>query len=119
MLGRRNIRDSIGYVTLGLFSYALLNELSEAKSKPDTPPQKRKVITIAIESLQAITSPEEVQPSSWRNLVFQNYQEVRTLYGVFTTQQGINEPGELKCILDEIVQDGTTKSKRLTYICTV
>jgi len=33
MLGKRNMRDSIGYVTLGLFSNALLNELQEAAAK--------------------------------------------------------------------------------------
>ena len=58
MLGRRKIRDSIGYVTLGLFSQALLDELSEVKKRPEAPPTRRRMIDIAAESLGALSSPK-------------------------------------------------------------
>ncbi len=116
MLGRRNVRDSIGYVTLGLFSHALLNELLEAKRKPGTPPAKRKMITIATESLKAIRSPKEVDTSLWRDLVFQNYQEARTLFSAIDAHRGIGSAAELENLLGEIVRAETTEAKRLSDI---
>jgi hypothetical protein len=116
MLGRRNIRDSIGYVTLGLFSQALLDELLEAKRKPGDPPARRAMITIARESLKAIRSPQDVASELWRDLVFQNYQEARTLLDVFDAYTGISSRDELENILDEIVRSDTAQSKRLSDI---
>ena len=116
MLGRRNIRDSIGYVTLGLFTHALLDELLEAKKKPEIPPDKQKMITIATQSLKAIKSPAEVDPSHWRNLVFQNYQEAKTLQETFVANAGIENPDELEEILDIITQTNTNQSNRLLNI---
>lgn len=113
MLGRRNIRDSIGYVTLGLFSHALLDELLEAKRKPGDPPAKRKMITIATESLKAIRSPRDVDASLWRDLVFQNYQEARTLFSVIDAHRGVDKPAELENMLVEILRVETTATKRL------
>jgi hypothetical protein len=116
MLGRRNIRDSIGYVTLGLFTHALLDELLEAKKKPEIPPDKQKMITIATQSLKAIKSPAEVDPSHWRNLVFQNYQEAKTLQETFVANAGIENPDELEEILDIITQTNTNQNNRLLNI---
>jgi hypothetical protein len=113
MLGRRNIRDSIGYVTLGLFSHALLDELLEAKRRPEAPPAKRKMITIAIESLKAVRSPKDVDPSLWRDLVFQNYQEARTLFGAIDAHRGVDSPDELENMLAEILRAEATEIERL------
>ena len=116
MLGRRNIRDSIGYVTLGLFTHALLDELLEVKKRPESPPDRHKMITIATQSLKAIRSPAEVDPSHWRDLVFQNYQEARTLQGAFAANVGITNPEQLEKILDDIIKTDTNTSKRLSDI---
>jgi hypothetical protein len=116
MLGRRNIRDSIGYVTLGLFSHALLDELLEARRKPSGPPTKRKMITIATYSLKAIRCPTDVDRSQWRDLVFQNYQEARTLLDALGAHTGVSSADELENTLDDIVQEETTEDKRLSDI---
>lgn len=116
MLGKRNIRDSIGYVTLGLFTHALLDELLEAKKRPENPPDRHEMITIATQSLKAIRSPAEVDRSHWRDLVFQNYQEARTLQGAFAANRGIENPDQLEEILDGITQTDTKQSKRVRDI---
>lgn len=116
MLGRRNIRDSIGYVTLGLFSHALVDELFEARRKPESPPARRKMITIAAYSLKAIRSPADVDQSQWRDLVFQNYQEARTLLDAFGARAGVDSAKELESTLDDIVREETIQSKRLNDI---
>jgi len=112
MLGRRNVRDSIGYVTLGLFTNALLDELFEAKRKPETPPARKRMIAIAADSLQAIKSPEKVEPSRWRDLVFQNYQEARTLHRALVVLKG-NDVDQLRNTLENIVGTDTTKESRV------
>jgi hypothetical protein len=116
MLGRRNIRDSIGYVTLGLFTHALLEELLEARKRPEVRPDRHKMITIASQSLKAIRSPAEVDSSHWRDLVFQNYQESRTLHAVLGPYAGIDDLDELERLLDGILEAGTKKNKRLRDI---
>lgn len=116
MLGRRNIRDSIGYVTLGLFTHGLLDELLEAKKKPEIPPDRQKMITIATQSLKAIRSPAEVHHSHWRDLVFQNYQEAKTLQEAFAAKAGIENPDKLEEILNGIIQTNTKRSNRLHNI---
>ena len=75
-----------------------------------------KMITIATESLKAIRSPKDVDVSLWRDLVFQNYQEARTLFGAIDAHRGIGSPGELEDMLDAIVQAKTTETKRLRNI---
>ncbi len=115
MLGRKNIRDSIGYVTLGLFSHALLDELLEAKRKPESPPEHKEMIKLAIDSLKAIESPEDIEQSRLENLVFQNYQEVTTLRKMFPTRQ-IKDSKSLRELLNTIVEKDNNKRKRLKSI---
>jgi hypothetical protein len=103
-------------VTLGLFSHALLDELLEAKRRPEAPPTKRRMITIAIESLKAIRSPRDVDSSLWRDLVFQNYQETRTLFGAIDAHRGVESPKELEDMLCEILRAETTEIERLRDI---
>lgn len=116
MLGRRNIRDSIGYVTLGLFSHALLDELLEARREPEAPPVRKEMVNRAIDSLRAISSPERVEPSRWRNLAFQNYQEIRTLFATLEEQEGKTNIEELAAMLEGIVSEATEKDNRLEDI---
>jgi hypothetical protein len=113
MLGRRNVRDSVGYVTLGLFSHALLDELLEAKRKPETPPARKQMVIIAIESLKAIESPGAVEPSRWKDLVFQDYQEARTLRKALNVQTGMENVDQIRETLDEIIGPNTPKKKRM------
>jgi len=116
MLGRRNIRDSIGYVTLGLFSHALLAELSEARSTPDTSPRRKRAMTLAIESLGAIEKPDDYEPAQRKKLVFQNYQEVTTLRKMLSRERRVETLNELRSILDAVVQAHTEKSERVASI---
>jgi len=110
MLGRRNIRDSIGYVTLGLFTSALLDELFEAKKQPETPPARKRMIAIAADSLEAVKSPEKVEASRWRDLVFQDYQEARTLYTALKEQSV--DVDDLRNALQAIVNHETPRDSR-------
>jgi len=112
MLGRRKIRDSIGYVTLGLFTNALLVELLEARRNPQVPPTRNRMIAIASDSLQAVKSPEEVESSRWRDLVFQNYQEARTLHTVLL-KQSVDDVDLLRETLDRIIKADTTSDTRV------
>jgi hypothetical protein len=116
MLGRRNIRDSVGYVSLGLFAHAVLDELSEAKSKPETPPTRKKAIELAIRSLGAMQSATSLKPSESKNFVFRSYQEVTTLRRMFSGGQRIKNADELQSILSVIVRDDIKKSGRLAKI---
>ncbi len=116
MLGRRNIRDSIGYVTLGLFSHALLEELSEAKSTPDASPRRKKAMTLAIDSLGAIEKPDDYAPAQRKKLVFQNYQEVMTLRKMLSRERRVETLNELRSILSIIVRPDTKKSERVAGI---
>jgi len=116
MLGRRNIRDSIGYVTLGLFAHALLDELLEAKKKPEAAPVRKKMMRLAEESLEAMESPDAVEPSRWRNLVFQNYQESETLRTVLSAHPEVGDIGGLREILSTIVLPNATRDERLENI---
>lgn len=85
MLGRRNIRDSMGYVTLGLFTNALLDELLEIRRHIDDAPERTKIIKLAIKSLEAVDSPQSVDPKLLPDLVFQDYQEVSTLRKILSS----------------------------------
>jgi hypothetical protein len=116
MLGRRSIRDSVGYVSLGLFAHAVLDELSEVRSKPETPPTRKKAIELAIRSLGAMQSATSLKPFESKNLVFRSYQEVTTLRRMFSAGQRIKSPDELQSILSAIIGDDTKKSDRLASI---
>jgi len=122
MLGRRNIRDSIGYVTLGLFTHALLNELLEAKGKPAYAPTRTEMITLAIDSLKAIESPAQFEPSRKTELVFQNYQEVTTLRKMFDTQKILEGQDTVKSlrslqgVLNKIISTDIEAIERLGYL---
>ncbi|GEM_PF-1941337 len=117
MLGKRNMRDSIGYVTLGLFSHALLDELLEAKSKPDIVPERKKMIELARESLLAVDSPEKItKRSRFADLVFQNYQEITTLRSVLNPQGIFKSSEEAEEALNIILGDKTDREKRGQHI---
>jgi hypothetical protein len=114
MLGKRNIRDSIGYVTLGLFTHTLLDELLEVKKKPAAPPERRKMIDLASDSLKAIEAPHKIDSLRWKNLLFQNYQEMRTLRSVLSCQQEVvGSISDLREILSAIVKPDSTEDERI------
>jgi len=116
MLGRRNIRDSIGYVTLGLFSNALLDELSEARRRPDAPPVRREMIDLAIRSLdeyQSSTTPSGVDTS---DLVFQDLQEVATLRKTLEDQANVATVERLIEVLDGVIKSGVSKRQRIRHL---
>lgn len=112
MLGKRNIRDSIGYVTLGLFTHALLDELLEAKSRPENPPHRCDMINLAIESITSIEKPEESISSNTADLVFQNYQEITTLNEALSVHREPSDLRELQEVLNNIVESHVDSQKR-------
>ena len=116
MLGRRSIRDSVGYVSLGLFAHAVLSELSQARSKPGTAPTRKKAIELAIRSLEAMQSATTLKPSESKNLVFRSYQEVTTLRRMFSADQRVKSPDDLQNTLKVIVADDTKENDRLASI---
>ena len=118
MLGRRNIRDSVGYVTLGLFSHALLDELSEARNTPDVSPKRQRAMRLAIDSLEAIENPNGHEPCELKKLIFQNYQEVTTLRKMFSDERGVATFNDLRAILSMVVDSDTEESERMTSIDT-
>lgn len=88
MLGKRNIRDSVGYVTLGLFSHGVLDELFDAEPNLSKPPESREKIELAIDSLSALNP--SVKPGSPRHsdLIFQTHQERNALYRLLKKHPG-------------------------------
>ena len=118
MLGRRSIRDSVGYVSLGLFAHAVLDELSEAKGNPEKPPTRNKAILLAIRSLGEMESVASLKSPGSKSLVFRSYQEVTTLRGMFSTQSRVKDRVDLQKTLSAIVGDDTKKSTRSVSINT-
>jgi hypothetical protein len=116
MLGRRSIRDSVGYVSLGLFAHAVLSELSQARRKPGTAPTRKKAVELAIRSLEAMQSATSLGPAESKNRVFRSYQEVTTLRRMFSADQRIKNSEDLQNTLKVIVADNTKKKDRLASI---
>jgi len=67
MLGRTYIRDQIGYITIGLFVHALIDEIISENLGA--------VWKIAIKSVKALLSPSAICKEDWKHLVFQSYQQ--------------------------------------------
>lgn len=82
MLGHRHIRDSIGYVTIGLFSSALLSELSEAKKNPDGVPKESELVQTLINSLEEYKNHGSISRERYPHLMFHRHQEFETLKDV-------------------------------------
>ncbi|HUX02695.1 MAG: hypothetical protein WBD63_10865 [Phycisphaerae bacterium] len=108
MLGKRDIRDSMGYVTLGLFAHALLDELLDARTARKSRPAHSDMIELAIESLSALENPRRTSPSRVPDLVFQTYQEVSTLRRLLQAKKvpSVSDPGSLKALLCTVVDKG-------------
>ena len=117
MLGKRNMRESIGYVTLGLFSHALLDELLEAKSNLSIAPKRKEMIELARDSLLAVDSPEKIPDRSrFADLVFQNYQEITTLRSVLNPRGIFKDSAQVEESLNIILRDKTDRGKRGRHI---
>jgi len=67
MLGRTYIRDQIGYITIGLFVHALLDEIISENLGA--------AWENAVKSVKALISPSEICKEDWKHLVFQSYQQ--------------------------------------------
>lgn len=112
MLGKRNMRDSIGYVTLGLFSNALLNELQEAANNPKYIPEHRKMIILAIDSFHEIQSPKSIGRPRFAELVFQKHQEAKALKKTLSSLKTKTNLDEMAEVLDTIVKEGIAAGRR-------
>ena len=110
MLGKRNMRDSIGYVTLGLFSNALLNELQEAANNPGCVPEDREMLDLVIDSFHEIQSPKSISHPRFADLVFQKHQEASALRK--TLRSSRTTPRKVTDMLDTIVRDEVSADKR-------
>ena len=110
MLGKRNMRDSIGYVTLGLFSNALLNELQEAANNLGCVPEHREMIDLAIDSFHEIQSPKSISRPHFADLFFQKHQEASALRK--TLRSSRTTPRKVTDMLDTIVRDEVSADKR-------
>ncbi len=110
MLGKRNMRDSIGYVTLGLFSNALLKELQEAANNPGCVPEHREMIDLAIDSFHEIQSPKSITRPRFADLVFQKHQEANALRKTLSSSK--TNPREMNKVLDTIVKEEVTSDRR-------
>lgn len=113
MLGRRNIRDSVGYVTLGLFSHGVLDELFDAERNFSKPPKCNEKITLAVKSLSALSPPTQRSSSRHSELIFQTHQERNALYRLLKKHPaGIVEVEELHRLLSSIIAKGTKSRDR-------
>jgi hypothetical protein len=80
----RNIRDSVGFITLGLFSHTLLDELREIERNPSSGSKKN--LQLAIESIKALRGEIPLdRTTNRRDLLFQDYQEASTLQEILNT----------------------------------
>jgi hypothetical protein len=104
------MRDSIGYVTLGLFSNALLNELQEAANNPGCVPEHREMIDLAIDSFHEIQSPKSISRPRFADLVFQKHQEANALRK--TLHSSRTTPRKVTDMLGTIVKDKVSVDKR-------
>lgn len=123
MLGHRHIRESIGYVTTGLFGCALSNELLEAKKNPGTVPKESKMIQILIDSFEGYKNPGSIPQERYRDLVFHKYQEFKTLYEALGLpgypswgDVFLNKLNKIYNVFEKIINPWTTPQKRYENI---
>ncbi|MBN2594343.1 MAG: hypothetical protein JXA81_12615 [Sedimentisphaerales bacterium] len=113
MLGKHDIKDSIGYVTLGLFANALIDELLEAGSHPESPPENKPMIELAVDSIDAFENADSVSRPGFEELVFQDYQEARALRKMFRSRGAtFDSASSLRDSLKKIVEANVSKETR-------
>ena len=112
MLGTPDPRASMGYVTVGLFSHALLRELfSIEEAKGELGPVSKN-IRCAIASLEDISNPREEDAGN--TLVFRTYESVAALYQTFDSKPSqLENPNQVKELLDKILNPATERAERL------
>ena len=112
MLGTPDPRASMGYVTVGLFSHALLRELfSIAEAEGASVPASKNILC-AIASLEDIGNPGAEDAGDV--LVFQTYESVSVLYQTFDLKLGgLEHPDQVKALLDQILDLQTEPAKKL------
>jgi hypothetical protein len=104
------MRDSIGYVTLGLFSNALLNEIQEAANNPECVPEHREMIDLAIDSFHEMQSPKLISRPRFADLVFQKHQEANALRK--TLRSSNTNIYKMTKVLNTVVKDNVTANER-------
>lgn len=114
MLGKRNIRDSVGYVTLGLFSHGVLDELFDAEPNLSKPPESKEKIELAIKSLSALNPSVQRRSPLHSDLIFHTHQERNALYRLLKKHPaGINRVEDLYQLLSSIVaEDAKSRERR-------
>jgi len=125
MLGKHDIKDSIGYVTLGLFSNALIDELLESAIHPESPPSKKDMIGLAIDSIDKFENPDSETESLFEDLVFQDYQEATALRKTLESEDTIfDNIAALRDSLGKIVKNNSNEQARkdnihkaITFFC--
>jgi hypothetical protein len=102
MLEQTDPRGSIGYVTLGLFSNALLRELFAIVDN-----KEKSVATIqnAIDSLKDLDQPVASEVGASEDLAFRSYQAYATLFDVLDSHQtAFTRPGEVASLLEGVLK---------------
>jgi len=125
MLGKHDIKDSIGYVTLGLFANALIDELLEAGSHPELPPERKPMIKLAVDSVEAFEKVDPANRQGFEELVFQDYQEARALRKMLRSREAtFDSASALRDSLKKIVEAEVSKEEReenirmvITFFC--
>jgi hypothetical protein len=113
MLGKHDIKDSIGYVTLGLFANALIDELLEAGSHPESPPPKKPMIELAVNSIDAFENSDSVNRPDFEELIFQDYQEASALRKTLRSKEAdFENASALRDSLKEIIKENVGKETR-------
>ena len=125
MLGKHDIKESIGYVTLGLFANALIDELLEAGSHPESPPKEKPMIKLAVDSIEAFEKADVGNRQGFEELVFQDYQEARALRKTLRSREAtFDSASSLRDSLKKIVEAEISKEERkenirmaITFFC--
>jgi hypothetical protein len=110
MLGNRNIRNNVGYVTIGLFANTLLDELFQAASDPGVAPKQKSMINLAIASLKEFETSGSVDRSEFKMLIFRNYQEACALRETLTSSN--TEVSNLLKALENIIVEVDIDTRR-------
>lgn len=99
--------SSVGFVNVGLFCQAVVNELFAIEDSKGRLPPHPASLKVAVESLKFIEGEQVADPSS---VAFKSYEALVILSGTGSTQS----VGDVKELLACIVDDTTPAPTRLT-----
>ena len=105
---------SIPYVSLGLFSSALLRELFAILDSEGAGIPKKETIENAILSLGNVENPVTTESLEYRHLAFRSYEAIITLFDVLESEQTqMTSPTEVASLLDGVLQEHLSVEERL------